>query len=125
MNPGDFLGALVGIVALLVPVFIFRSYYRYKEKELGHSRQPALPPPDDTTQKRLESVENQKKLLEERVRNLESIVCSVDLELNARLVQLSQVRSSKVQAGQLPADATRASTVAVAGPVPLAPGRVL
>jgi serine/threonine-protein kinase len=49
----------------------------------------ALPPPDDAARKELATFKQEKKLLEERVRNLESIVCSVDLELNGRLNRLA------------------------------------
>src|SRR5262249_9865755 len=59
--------AIVGIVA----------YFRYKTKQLTAGRGVA--------EKELEALRAERRQLEARVQNLESIVCSVDLELNARL----------------------------------------
>jgi serine/threonine-protein kinase len=75
----------VGIVAILstfgFPTMALWLRYRYKALERGLTA--AAPPP------LVEAVARERKLLEERVRNLESIVCSVDSELHRRIEQLS------------------------------------
>jgi serine/threonine-protein kinase len=116
-----------GIVAI---VWITR-HYRALEKGLVKPRQ--LPPgKDPETQSQLETLQKDKKLLEDRVRNLESIVCSVDLELNARLNRMAaESRVMPQLDAPTPAKAAgpsaTAPTVAVTPPaVPLlAPGKVI
>jgi len=66
----------------------FAVYMKYRSKQ--------IPGPD---KKQLEEEREQRKQLEARVQNLESIVCSVDLELNARLNRLLAAQS---QLGALP-----------------------
>ena len=70
-----FLGGIMpmGIVATV-------SYFRYKTRQLMAAQK------EDP--KQLEKEREERKQLEARVQNLESIVCSVDLELNARLNRL-------------------------------------
>jgi serine/threonine-protein kinase len=70
------------------------SYFRYKTKQLtaGKPEKPG----------ELEDLREERKRLEGRVQNLESIVCSVDLELNARLNRLAAQQSS-IQPLALPA----------------------
>jgi serine/threonine-protein kinase len=88
------------------------------------------------TQQELETLRQEKKLLEERVRNLESIVCSVDLELNARLNRLaaeSRQLGSAAQPAKVALAAGMSPTVpqlrpVAPAPVPheaVAPGKVL
>ncbi|HJZ88116.1 MAG TPA: serine/threonine-protein kinase [Polyangia bacterium] len=123
MSPAE---ALVAIFVLFgLPASIVWVVFRYKtlEKGLrgggGGGARGRLAP---AAQERLESLEKDKKLLEERVRNLESIVCSVDLELNGRLNRLaleSRARSA------LPAATATAPTAAQALPAPITPGKVL
>jgi serine/threonine-protein kinase len=69
--------AIVGIV----------SYFRYKTRQLTQGSSPQK-------QKELEDLQKEKKLLEARVQNLESIVCSVDFELNQRLNRLAAHQSA-------------------------------
>ncbi len=68
------------------------SYFRYKTRQLTGGRRG-----DDD--KQLEKEREERRQLEARVQNLESIVCSVDLELNARLNRLLAAQSI---AGALP-----------------------
>jgi protein kinase-like protein len=68
------------------------SYFRYKTNLLRAKQK------DDP--KQLEKHNEERKQLEARVQNLESIVCSVDLELNARL---NRLLASQSAIGALPA----------------------
>jgi eukaryotic-like serine/threonine-protein kinase len=72
-------GTPVAIVGLV-------SYFRYKTRQLTQGS------PKDKQQ--LEALDKEKKLLEARVQNLESIVCSVDFELNQRLNRLAAQQSA-------------------------------
>jgi serine/threonine-protein kinase len=107
--------AIVGIV----------SYFRYKTKALAAGLRG--------DQKMLEKLREERKLLEARVQNLESIVCSVDLELNQRLNRVLAERSRELKlppvGGAAGAPATdpatgAPSTLATAATVasPLGPG---
>ena len=102
---------------LLVPIFIcfglpvaiiwIRRHYTALEKGVIKPRQGPLfvlggHKSDGASKLELESIKQEKKLLEERVRNLESIVCSVDMEINARLNRLALESKSQPQAA-LPA----------------------
>jgi len=105
-------GGLVDLVAIvmslgMVPAIIYlRGQYKLKEKRLqleaGNTK------PEET--KRL-TEEN--KLLRERVENLESIVCSVDFELNQKLAKVIDEQRSQL----LPAPA-----VAAIAPPPVTDG---
>ena len=53
------------------------SFFRYKTRALAVRSQ--------TSDQELTALRDERKQLEARIQNLESIVCSVDLELNARL----------------------------------------
>jgi serine/threonine-protein kinase len=79
----------------LMPISIVGlvTYFRFKTKQLtaGQSREDP---------KQLEKEREERRQLEARVQNLESIVCSVDLELNARLNRVLAAQSS---VGALPA----------------------
>jgi eukaryotic-like serine/threonine-protein kinase len=86
------------IVAILAvfgsPIFItFIVFYfrlRQRQLELGFRQEP----------QKLEALEKQRLMLEARVQNLESIVCSVDFELSQRLNRLAA--SASVAARALP-----------------------
>src|SRR5512142_820942 len=70
------------------PVFIVGivSYFRYKTNLLK-AKQGEDP-------KQLDKEREERKQLEARVQNLESIVCSVDLELNARMNRMLAAQSA-------------------------------
>jgi eukaryotic-like serine/threonine-protein kinase len=82
-----------GIVALVMifgmPVFIvgIREYFKHKRLALERGQQS----PEE--KKRLEALEKERALLVQRVENLETIVCSVDMELNVRLNRLAAQQS--------------------------------
>jgi eukaryotic-like serine/threonine-protein kinase len=102
-----------GIVAILAtfgtPVLIVFTvvYYRYRTRELALREKQAADP------RKLEASEKEKKLLEQRIQNLESIVCSVDFELNQRLNRLASQAS--IAARALPAPSPSAGGAAVGG----------
>jgi eukaryotic-like serine/threonine-protein kinase len=116
-------GEIVAIAFLSLPVWIvgIRTYYRALEKGLVGPKAKQLEQSPEQ-KKELEDLRNEKKQLEARVQNLESIVCSVDLELNARLNRLAvdQNRSSASNvAPQLPSGG--AHTLALSPGAPVAP----
>src|SRR5262245_50701920 len=90
---------ITGVVAILavfgMPVVIMwiKRHYAALEKGVIKPRQGPLfvlgAATGGADKRELESIKQEKRLLEERVRNLESIVCSVDMELNARLNRLA------------------------------------
>jgi len=73
------LAAIAGFPITLVAIKQYANYKRLKLEKLAA--------PQD--RKLLEAMARDKAQLEERVQNLETIVCSVDLELNARLNKLA------------------------------------
>jgi serine/threonine-protein kinase len=114
---------IISIGSVVVSATVVRRYFEYKMRQLEVGSKRADPERLAAADaKRLEAVECEKKLLEERVRNLESIVCSVDVELNARLARLAQ----STRAAALP-DPARQPTVRAADPAvtPIVPGKVL
>jgi serine/threonine-protein kinase len=105
-----------GVIALLMPVAIVGivSYFRYRTRALAAGQNAA-------DQKKIEALEAERKQLEARVQNLESIVCSVEFELNARLNRLAAQQSA---IGALPpatAATPKASTSGSAANTPDAP----
>jgi serine/threonine-protein kinase len=117
----------VPFIVFSMPVAIvgITQYFKFKRLQL----QAAAGNP--TAQKELEELRNIRKQLEARVQNLESIVCSVDLELNQRLNRLAAQQSAigllppapgapvaKAAAGGVPANAAPPALAA-----PLAPGQ--
>ena len=87
-------GASVVMIVFGMPVAIvgITQYFKYKMQQLRAKQQ------EDP--KQLEKEREERKQLEARVQNLESIVCSVDLELNARLNRMLAAQSA---VGALPA----------------------
>ncbi len=95
--------------AILIPIFIFfglpvgivfiRAYFRLREKQLDAEQQrlrlTGNPQSDSADRKRAAD-------LEARIQNLESIVCSVDFELNQRLNRLAAQASQRLQRPGLP-----------------------
>src|SRR3569623_595539 len=92
--------ALEGIFAILgtfgmAPLIVYlRGKHKLREKELEieAQRQKALPPGSDGGK----TLEEENKKLRERVENLESIVCSVDFELNQKLAKVIDEQRSLV-----------------------------
>src|SRR5690348_16950691 len=80
---------MADVVALL-SIFVFfpaiLAYFSYKKKRLAAASK--------SNPKELEAVRAERKQLEARVQNLESIVCSVEFELNARLNRLATQESA-------------------------------
>ncbi len=102
-----FLEALVPIVALIM-VFGPGFYWvkrRFDLKELKERQGSANP-------KLLEAHKAERAQLEERIRNLESIVTSVDFELNRRIARLAAEQSRMTQALPAPAAATADGVIA-------------
>jgi serine/threonine-protein kinase len=99
---------IVGLFAVLgtfgmAPLIVYvrgRHKLRERELEIESKRQLALPAGQDVTK-----LQDENKLLRERVENLESIVCSVDFELNQKLAKMLDEQRSVV----LPPPASPAS----------------
>jgi serine/threonine-protein kinase len=91
------LAAVLGTFGMLPGIMWIRAKHRLEEKRLELQERTGGKTPEE--QKQL-SEEN--KLLRERVENLESIVCSVDFELNQKLAKMIDEQRSLVQ---LPAPA--------------------
>jgi eukaryotic-like serine/threonine-protein kinase len=96
---------LVPIISVLMffglPIYWIKRRYDLRERE----KQGEIEGPE---RKELEALRQERKLLSERIENLESIVCSVDYELNTRLAKLAgdQHRlESGIGAGAVPAGA--------------------
>jgi serine/threonine-protein kinase len=116
------MNALVGIVAILAffgsPVAIIWAvmHFRHRDKllKLEEARRPWVG--------QLEAAEREKKQLEARIQNLETIVCSVDFELNQRLNRLAAGVSTSLPAlpaaGAASARAAFDKTMAQTGAVP-------
>jgi serine/threonine-protein kinase len=112
-----------GVLALLMPVFIvfIVTYFRFRTKQLAAmERQSQLSAPDP---KLLEAADKERKALEARIQNLESIVCSVDFEINQRLnrVLAEQSVAMKVLPAALPSGGTVASEAGRTPPTRPAP----
>src|SRR6188508_1210731 len=102
---------LVGLIAVMgafaVPLYALKVRYeeRRRRLELEHSRQKLLTGGDPEEMKKLEK---ENKLLRERVENLETIVCSVDFELNQKLAKMIDDQRSLVLAPPAAAPSTPA-----------------
>ncbi len=109
---------LVGLVAIVMslgmaPAIIYvRGHTRLKERRLELEAQTGGTAEDA---KRL-SEEN--KLLRERVENLESIVCSVDFEINQKLAKVIDEQRSMVLSPPAAAPAIATAGAAPASPTP-------
>src|SRR5215831_15425116 len=133
MDPTEAGGFLVALVALAVPVVVGRTRRAGRQQALERGfvvdeKSRRLPPSEGVNaglQKRLGTIEPEKKLLEERIRNLESIVCSVDLELNARLVQLAQSSVAAPRPGPLAAGGADRPLGSAVPAAAIGPGKVL
>ncbi len=72
---------ILGVFGMPVLVVYIVTVYRYRTRQLALEEKRAIA----GQPKLLEMADKEKKALEARVQNLESIVCSVDFELNQRL----------------------------------------
>ncbi|MCC6750338.1 MAG: serine/threonine protein kinase [Deltaproteobacteria bacterium] len=93
-------GPLALIMIFGMPVFIVGITQYFKFKRLRLERETAQLPAAERL--RLEAAEKDRALLERRVQNLETIVTSVDLELNARLNRLAAEQSRLALAPPVP-----------------------
>src|SRR5689334_14783541 len=88
---------VVGMVAVLgafsVPLYALRARHEYRKRRLELEAGKGGGNSEDTQQLRDEN-----RLLRERVENLESIVCSVDFELNQKVAKLLDEQRSMVLA---------------------------
>ena len=103
----DLIGLIAVIGAFSVPLYALKVRYeeRRRRLELEHAQRRQLADPEE-----MNRIERENKLLRERVENLESIVCSVDYELNQKLAKM--IDESRAQA-QLPAAAPAPAAVVV------------
>ncbi len=103
-------GDFAALVVFGTPVLIVGtvSYFRYKARELAARAGSG---------KELEGLRVERKQLEARVQNLESIVCSVEFELNSRLNRLAAQQSAigALPPAQLPSPAPPGSKLAGGG----------
>jgi serine/threonine-protein kinase len=111
-------GIVLIVFGMPVAIVGVTQYFRYKMAQL-RGRQQEDP-------KQLEKEKEERKQLEARIQNLESIVCSVDLELNARMNRMLAAQSAvgalppyRPDEAKLPATVPRGSVLAMA----LAPGQ--
>ena len=113
---------IVAVVAILAvfgsPVLIVRELLAYRERRarlaLEHERR-ALPPAADE----ILALQRERKLLVERVENLETIVCGVDLELNqklSRLIDEQRLLAGSVSGASPPASPAPPAATAAASP---------
>ena len=88
---------LMVIFGMPVAITYIVASFRYRTKELAlkekelEKRRLLNPAPS-------EELDKKRKELESRIENLESIVCSVDFELNARLNRLAAAQSRQLAA---------------------------
>src|SRR5438067_6190296 len=80
--------ALIVIFGMPVAIVGVTQYFRFKTRALAAGKDSS------SKQRELEGLEKERKQLEARVQNLESIVCSVEFELNARLNRLAASQSA-------------------------------
>jgi serine/threonine-protein kinase len=80
------MAAIISVFGMPVFIVTIVQYFKYKNNQLRAKQQ------EDP--KQLEKEREERKQLEARVQNLESIVCSVDLELNARMNRMLAAQSA-------------------------------
>jgi serine/threonine-protein kinase len=108
---------LVGLVAVLgafaIPLYALKTRHEARRLELEAKRAPK-----QLESKEMKQLVEENKLLRERVENLESIVCSVDFELNQKLAKVIDEQRSLIlppapngpKAPDAPNDATKEPT---------------
>ncbi len=96
--------ALIPLLAIALifgfPVYVVKRRYDLKEKTLGD---------DGVDKKELEALRSERRLLQERVENLETIVTNVDFELNMRVARIAAAQSQLALPGGDAAEAAAAS----------------
>jgi serine/threonine-protein kinase len=102
---------LIGLIAVIMsfglPLYIVKR--RYDARDRDRLKEAGGAPP-----KELEDLRAERKLLAARIENLESIVCSVDYELNMRLSRLASDQSQRLDSGVGSARAIAAAPAAAA-----------
>jgi serine/threonine-protein kinase len=103
--------AIFGVFGMPALIVFIVSYFRFRTRQLALEEKRAASP------RLLEAADKEKKALEARIQNLESIVCSVDFELNQRmnrvLAEQSVIQRSPLVA--LPAGGTMAEAKVSSG----------
>ena len=105
------------VVEILVPLFALTAFFspilygmkrRYdlKEKQLQAPAEPKLLTEMAESTREVNELRDQNQLLQERIENLEAIVCNVDYELNQRLANLPSQPALLALAGQIPQTTT-------------------
>ncbi|HEU0029466.1 MAG TPA: protein kinase [Kofleriaceae bacterium] len=113
----DLVGLIAVIGAFAVPLAALK--YRYEERKQRLQLEAKSRGSSEEDSVELKRLTDENKLLRERVENLESIVCSVDFELNQKLAKV--IDESRSLAG-LPAP-TKPAAVSAASPTPGEPAR--
>jgi serine/threonine-protein kinase len=107
----DIVGALaiIGTFGMAPAIVYLRGRFKIRERELAleERKRLALPAGEDVGK-----LKEENKLLRERVENLESIVCSVDFELNQKLAKVIDDHRSLMLPAPAPADEPAGSTAA-------------
>jgi serine/threonine-protein kinase len=106
--------AMIGTFGMAPAIIYIRSKHKLRERELDleAQRHKALPPGPSADAKLAE--ENAR--LRERVENLESIVCSVDYELNQKVARLVDEQRAALPAAPAAAAATPGTEPTAAAP---------
>jgi serine/threonine-protein kinase len=117
----DFAGIIAVIGAFSVaPALVYlrnRGKLQQRQLEIEAQRRLALPAGDD-----LEKILEENKLLKERVENLESIVCSVDFELNQKLAKVIDGQRSLIAMPGAVSDAVAPAAGAAGSPAAVSGG---
>ncbi|HEY4179260.1 MAG TPA: protein kinase [Kofleriaceae bacterium] len=112
----DFVGLIAVAGAFAVPLYAIKARADAKRQEHERALKAAAPTNqlEDAEAKRMR---DENKLLRERVENLESIVCSVDFELNQKVAKIIDEQRSIAPANKSAAEAPVASAKDAATPV--------
>src|SRR5688572_22403717 len=97
---------IISVFGFIPAIVAIRARARYNEKKLE------LEAKTGGNREETKRILDENKLLRERVENLESIVCSVDFELNQKLAKVIDEQRSQLQ---LPASPTGAPSSGGAG----------
>src|SRR5690242_19814664 len=109
---------LAVIGAFAVPLAWLKYRYQLRKQELETRRGNG-----DAGDQEVKRITDENKLLRERVENLESIVCSVDFELNQKLAKVIDEQRSLLLAPAAPAATDNpASAAPTAAAAPAQPG---